>query len=273
MATRRSELQRRLAETARNFVSLAHRYDRTKHGDCIGWIVSEKLDGVRARFYNGRLLSRSKREFPCPKWFLDKITEAVGMLPVDGELYCGRGQFQKTVSIVRNGTTDNWSEVKYVIFDLVSEKPYIERIKKLRSSVKINKHVDIINTDRISKDKNIDYWLNEFTINVPGEGIIIRDPESPYIFGRSKSILKVKPIESVEVEVIGIEEGHGRNEGVMGALICKLGNMKFRVGTGFSDEDRKNPPPIGSKITIEYYDTTDSGVPRFPVFVAVRDYE
>jgi DNA ligase-1 len=45
------------------------------------------------------------------------------------------------------------------------------------------------------------------------------------------------------------------------------------VGTGLTDAERERPPAIGARITIKYQELTPAGVPRFPVFVAVRNYE
>lgn len=75
------------------------------------------------------------------------------------------------------------------------------------------------------------------------EGIMIKDLDAPYECNRSKSWLKWKPTITVDLEVIGIEEGTGRNKGRLGALVC-AGNdhgkdIVVNAGSGFSDKDRK----------------------------------
>jgi DNA ligase-1 len=59
----------------------------------------------------------------------------------------------------------------------------------------------------------------------------------------------------------------------MGALLVELpeSRLKFKIGTGFSDALRDNPPPIGSLITFKYYGFYQSGIPKFPSFVRSRE--
>jgi DNA ligase-1 len=65
--------------------------------------------------------------------------------------------------------------------------------------------------------------------------------------------------------------GSGRHKGRLGALLVELPDgTTFSVGTGFSDAERKAPPPVGSQITFRYQELSDGGVPRFPSFVGVR---
>ena len=74
--------------------------------------------------------------------------------------------------------------------------------------------------------------------------------------------------------VTGYEKGKGKHKGRVGALNVKLDNgIEFSVGTGLSDAERENPPPVGSIVTVSYQELTDDGVPRFPSYIGVRDYE
>ena len=84
--------------------------------------------------------------------------------------------------------------------------------------------------------------INALAIEGGYEGIMIKDPESPYECKRSHAWLKLKPFIEVSLEVQGVEEGTGRNEGRLGALIC-AGNdggkfIEVNCGSGFSDNDR-----------------------------------
>ena len=104
-----------------------------------------------------------------------------------------------------------------------------------------------------------------------GEGLMLRQPGSIYIQGRSNTLLKVKNFFDAEAIVIDHAAGRGRHQGRMGALICRMESGKqFRVGTGFSDNDRNNPPKIGSIITYRFQELTVSKVPRFPSYVGER---
>lgn len=104
-----------------------------------------------------------------------------------------------------------------------------------------------------------------------GEGLMLREPKSKYEAGRSTTLLKVKSFLDAEAEVIGHEPGAGRHKGRLGALAVKLPNgTRFSVGTGLSDQERVNPPAVGSIITFRYQELSEGGVPRFPSYVGVR---
>ena len=84
-------------------------------------------------------------------------------------------------------------------------------------------------------------------------------------------MLKLKPYLDAEATVIQHLPGKGKFAGMMGALLVEMDNGKrFRIGTGFSDAERRNPPPIGSVINYKYHGLTNNGVPRFASFLRVR---
>ena len=104
-----------------------------------------------------------------------------------------------------------------------------------------------------------------------GEGLIVRDPEGLYISGRSVKILKVKSYQDQEAKVVAHLPGKGRNKGRLGALLVELEDgTRFKIGSGFSDDERKVPPSLGAMITFKYYGTYASGIPKFPSFLRVR---
>jgi DNA ligase-1 len=81
-------------------------------------------------------------------------------------------------------------------------------------------------------------------VNAGFEGIMIKEMEAPYICKRSTDWMKWKPTITVDLEVIGVEEGTGRNLGRVGALVCAGVDdgkeIHVNVGSGFSDTDRDN---------------------------------
>jgi len=100
---------------------------------------------------------------------------------------------------------------------------------------------------------------------------MLREPGSFYERKRSKTLLKVKSFTDAEAIVIGYEDGVGKCIGKVGALnVRNKEGVKFSVGSGLNFETRKNPPPLGSKITYKYYGTTLDGKPRFPIYLGVR---
>jgi len=92
---------------------LAHNFDPTKH-NVTGWLMSEKMDGVRC-YWNGKnMYSRNGNLFYPPKWFKDELPN----FPLDGELWTKRADFQKIVSIVkRKDENDEWRTISFQIFD------------------------------------------------------------------------------------------------------------------------------------------------------------
>ena len=102
-----------------------------------------------------------------------------------------------------------------------------------------------------------------------GEGMMLRTVNGVYRYDRCTEVLKVKKFHDAEAEVIGIEPGKGRLIGYMGALICKnKEGATFKVGSGFTDDQRRKPyPKIGSIITYQYFEVSKKGNPRFPTFM------
>ena len=101
---------------------------------------------------------------------------------------------------------------------------------------------------------------------------MIKDPSSLYEGRRSDKLLKVKVFLDSEAKVLKHEKGTGRCSFMMGKMLVrdpKLG-CEFRIGSGFTDKQRNNPPKLGSMITYKYQNLTNAGIPRFPIYL--RDY-
>lgn len=102
---------------------------------------------------------------------------------------------------------------------------------------------------------------------------------TPYECKRTKSLIKVKKFFSCDIKCIDIEEGSGRNKGTLGALVCEYRGNRVKVGSGFSDVDRKHfwlhpEDVVGRIVSVKYKEETknkDGGISiRFPVFECVR---
>jgi len=105
-----------------------------------------------------------------------------------------------------------------------------------------------------------------------GEGLMLHRQTAFYHSGRSDDLLKVKPFEDAEATVIGYKPGKGKNTGLMGAIKVRIDNGKeFYIGSGFTQQQRQNPPLIGSLITYRYQGFTQAGIPRFAVFMRPRN--
>ncbi len=248
-------------------VLLAESWDNAQ--DLAGWWMSEKLDGVRA-YWNGReFISRQGNLFHAPEWFVEGLPATA----LDGELWIGRKAFQRTVGTVRRqDKTDLWKEVKFLVFDAPNHGgPFEERLAFLAAGIRDWKPAYASVLEH-SICRGVDHLREELkrVEALGGEGLMLRQPGSKYVAGRSSTILKVKSFLDAEAVVIAHEAGRGKHAGRLGALVAKLPSGKtFSVGTGFSDKERAHPPAVGSTITFRYQELTDGGIPRFPSFVRV----
>jgi len=104
-----------------------------------------------------------------------------------------------------------------------------------------------------------------------GEGVIIKDPKIAYHTGRSAHVLKVKNFGDMEGVVIGLNKGKGKYENLMGSLTLRLENgIIFKLGSGFKDKTRKNPPLPGTVVTFKHYGFTKAGIPKFASYLRER---
>ncbi|MBI3866049.1 MAG: DNA ligase [Planctomycetia bacterium] len=238
--------------------------------DPTDWWLSEKLDGVRA-FWNGEVfLSRQGNRYYAPDWFTARFPK----VPLDGELWIERKQFQRTVSIVRrHDQTDLWREVCFQVFDAPACPGTFEGRIEYAQAVVQEWHSEFILFDpqiRCEGKAHLEEEL-ERILRLGGEGVMLRQPGSPYVGRRSATLLKVKRFLDADARVIEHQPGAGRHRGRLGALLVVLPNgIQFAVGTGFTDAQRENPPPIGATVSFRYQELSDGGVPRFPTFVGVR---
>ena len=104
-----------------------------------------------------------------------------------------------------------------------------------------------------------------------GEGVMIKDPKSAYEGSRSYSLLKVKRFEDAEAKVIGHNKGTGRCLDMCGAIVVReKDGTEFKIGSGFSDAQRRKPPKKGSVVTFKFQGRSTAGTPRFPIFMRVH---
>jgi len=95
-----------------------------------------------------------------------------------------------------------------------------------------------------------------------------------YAHGRSQDLLKLKLFSDAEATVIGYQPGKGQFAGQTGSLMVRTDQgVTFSIGSGLSHEERRHPPPLQSRITFRYQGLTKNGIPRFPVFLRIRDEE
>ncbi len=232
-----------------------------------GWLMSEKLDGVRARWDGHRLISRGGHIFAVPEWF----TEGFPPFAVDGELWSKRGDFEHIVSIVRRKKPHaGWRQLTYQIFEVPDQTGgLLARLQILKDylSMHPNTRIRIIKQTACHGQKHLRAHLKQL-VALGAEGLVVRNPAAIYQTGRSSDALKVKKYLDTECTVVGYKAGKGKLTGLTGALLCRMNNGTLTsIGSGLNQHLRSKPPALGQIITFKYYGLTKNGKPRHPVFL------
>lgn len=243
------------------------------HGDVplAQYWVSEKYDGVRGYWNGHALISRGGKLIHAPGWF----TAGWPDLPMDGELWAGRGHFEQAEGTVRSrrGDDDAWRHIHYMVFDLpASPGTFNQRLVVLRALQRHqpNPYLHVIEQFHVANPRALQAKLDAVVAG-GGEGLVLHRGDSLYRVGRTGDLLKFKPYDDAEARVVAWLPGTGRNEGRLGALVVERPDaVRFRLGGGFTDEQRRHPPTIGSWVTYRYNGLTRKGLPRFARFVRVR---
>ena len=231
--------------------------------------MSEKFDGVRGIWNGKSLQTRKENVIVAPKFWIQNSPPFI----LDGELWLRHNAFEETLSIVSSAIPkeEQWRQITFQIFDVrgVCEDCTLqERLQLLRKYLERNPNpfIQIIPQIPIQNRAHLEEFY-QGVLKQGGEGVILRNnaiPELGY---------KLKPFVDSECVVVDYTQGQGKFAGKMGAVVCEaeiLGEKKqFKIGSGFSQHERENPPKIGTMITYKYQGYTKSGIPRFPVFLSV----
>jgi DNA ligase-1 len=266
-------------------------------------IVSPKLDGIRAVIKDGVVLSRTLK--PIPNKYIQEILGRFDFNGLDGELIVGpptsKTVYRDTNSFVMS--QDKVGIFHYYIFDKWdSNEIYSSRLYELDrydSGILISVLDARMIVDKFSLLREEEFWLDQGY-----EGLILRDPNSPYKFGRSTSkegyLLKLKRFVDSEALIIGFEEElHNSNEaevnelgrtkrsthkagmvgkGTLGAFLCRdlYSGIEFNVGSGFTADDRiqfwnDQNRILNTIIKYKYFPIGNKDKPRHPIFLGFRN--
>ena len=238
-----------------------------------GYLVSEKLDGVRALWDGTTLRFRSGRTVAAPAWFTAKLPAST---PLDGELWLARGRFDALSGMVRKAqpVDADWQRIQYMVFELPGgQGSFDQRAAQLPAIVRQADWPQLRAVDqfRVANAAALQAKLKAVT-TAGGEGLMLHLASAPVTTGRSNVLLKLKPVQDAEAVVVGHVTGKGKYQGLLGALDMQSpSGQRFKIGTGLSDAQRKNPPAIGSTVTYTFNDTTHSGKPRFARLLRMAD--
>ena len=269
---------------------LAHKFAEQAHKILYPAYVQPKLDGIRciAILKDGKctLWSRTRKLITGVPHIAKFIEENWnGPIIFDGELYnhTYRNNFEKIVSLVRQEEPAlGHLAVQYHIYDYVTEGTFEERTRWLDlllfGKVEENSPLVEVKTCRVESEEDISKWFNDFK-SQGYEGCMVRNANGKYVNKRSYDLQKAKEFDDDEFEIIGIEEGRGKLAG-HAIFVCRTKDGKEFLAKMSGDtanlkryfEDHSTW--VGKKLTVQYQGITGSaGVPRFPVGIAIRDYE
>jgi len=243
--------------------------------DISQYYVSEKLDGIRGYWNGKQLITRQGNLINSPSWF----TLHWPTYPMDGELWIKRDTFQPLLSCVsknkaeENKKTSCWKNVRFMMFDLPTHSgKFSLRVKKMRTLLTkvTSPYLAMINQIKFNNMNELDLFFNDIVV-AKGEGLMLHFAGAFYKNGRNSALMKLKKNQDAEATVIAHTQGKGKYQGQLGAIQVKTAKgIIFKIGTGFSDKQRANPPQIGTIITFKYNGLTQAGVPRFARFWRIK---
>jgi DNA ligase-1 len=237
--------------------------------DPSGWLVSEKMDGVRALWDGERMVFRSGRALALPAVIRRRLPSE----PLDGELWLGRGRFEDISALLRSDRVADeaaWRAVQYHVFELpAGGGRFAERAARLQQIAAASAWPGLVAAaqqpvaDATALQRRLDA-----VVAAGGEGLMLHQADAPVANGRSPWLCKLKPLHDAEAVVIGHRAGRGRHQGRLGALQVRADDGQvFYLGTGFTDAQRAAPPAVGTRVTFSHHGRTEQGVPRFARFM------
>lgn len=226
---------------------LAHEYKEDKHKEKVsGWWISEKYDGVCGLFKQSdrKMYSRNGKIYTLPD-FITKQLISVG-LDLHGEIWFGYDTFNIGSGLARRNEKEDsaWEDMKFMVFDTpITNLLFEDRIDLIKKSLLGKDLKNIQCVDYKIFDPSITTIAKELEIveDKGGEGLVLRQPQTPYEFQRSHYMLKVKSWNFVEAKVIDYIEGTGKYKNKVGSLQVENEEFGiFKVGSGLNDWQRSS---------------------------------
>ncbi|TQR29196.1 DNA ligase [Campylobacter sp. MIT 99-7217] len=238
------------------------------------FVMSEKLDGVRGIWDGKELRTRKGYKINTPDFFIKDFPP----FALDGELFISRTSFNELSALINKNDINNelWQEVTYNVFDVPSSthESLNLRLKELELHLQThkNRYIKIIPQLQIKDENHLQEYFQS-VIKQGGEGLVIRLEKQNYERKRSQNAFKMKEKQDKECMIIAFMQGKGKYEKAVGSVLCEdlQSKVRFKIGSGFKDEFRFNPPPLGTIITYKFSGYTKKGLPKFPVFLRIRE--
>lgn len=246
--------------------------------------VQPKLDGMRCLDTPNGKISRTNK----PILTMDHIVVAgtkvdcdgsnVGIVVedtiVDGELYAHGLNFQENMRIIKKWRPGVTEQVKFHVYDVVSDKPFYDRIKEAEDIVNNSVNCELVPTYKVESDEEMKHYHKLFLL-LGYEGTMIRwGTEGYQVNGRSSNLLKYKQFQDIAAEIVDIVPSDKNPE--HGTVCCVWNDIPFKCGMKASHSEREEylnnkHEYIGKKAEIRFFEYSEDGVPRFPVFCGIRE--
>lgn len=276
---------------------LAHDWNKVTRRPSVPLYAQPKLDGVRmiaTRGHDGRIMLTTRKGKPIVSMtHIERELERImprGFV-FDGELFSPSRSFEDITgivrrAIVRDGEDNDPTAIDYYVFDVFEigketmtfegrAPMLVGHVGKAREGSGIH----LVETVLITRPEEIDTIHERFTVE-GHEGTMYRTPEGIYkVRLRSNDLLKRKDFETEEYRIVDAVEADGKDKGtVIWIVEVSLGGSRFNVRPRGTLELRREwwerrGEYIGKMLTVRYQNLSEAGIPRFPVGIAIRDYE
>ena len=279
---------------------LAQKYfDNEKYVEGKDFTLTMKMDGFRAIFIkqgdNIQAFTRQHKPYEGLNEIVEELKTIDVDFVVDGELLISNYKevapeirYKLTSNIVRKD--GDKTGVNLIVFDIlpledfnkgICDIPY--EIRRLQLETVFSNTVFIQPVEKVYSGNDTSAilpLLDKYT-SVGEEGLMLNINNSPYECKRTKELLKLKKMQTCDLEIIGFEEGDGRLKGTLGKVIVDYKGNEVGVGSGYSDADREyiwthQDELLGRVIEVSYFEETTSAKSdkpslRFPVFKQIRE--
>lgn len=281
-------------------VQLGSSYDKLKLPEGSWFSLSQKMNGNRASYYKGKLISRQGKEFTGLQHIVSDLEQLwIGWF-YDGELIrknvdnLSDGENFRIGTGIINSDVESKEEIRFVIFDYFPDYEVItgqsfakyrvrrEMLNSLRETIKEKSlhNIEIVTMVYEGTDQSqIMKWL-DYAVNNGWEGLML-NKDATYKCKRTTDLIKIKKFYTMDLPVIDVLEGDGRLKGTLGSLVVQYKNNKVNVGSGFDDETRKlfwneKDSLVGRVIEVKYKEITKdkkTGLEslQFPIFIQLRE--
>ena len=282
-------------------IMLAHKFEGKINGPVN---ISLKLDGIRCTALiddKGHVVFKTRQgkiikglleiKMALKAYNLSSCMLDGELIRINKENLPSDENFRLTTEIV-NSKSDDKTGLEFVLFDVTPLSAYYKKECDMDYYTRMillsqlipqpNKFIRTVPMYGTTEDVDVIYKTLSEVTSQGLEGLMLNTITGKYGFGkRSKDLLKVKAMQTCDIKCIGVEEGEGKYAGTLGKIVCDYKGFTLRVGSGFTDDERKfywnnQDKIINQLVEIQYFEeskdkkTGDLSL-RFPVFKRIRD--